>query len=85
MKKVDEHIRAFIKYALEVRSRVEINLNCVLVEGMKEEMELFMQKWEDCLPFINYVNFSNEIFLDERGFHKEKIPENRYVCHWPFF
>lgn len=84
LKRVEEHIRAFIKYALEVRSRVEINLNCVLVEGVKEEMELFMQKWEDCLPFINYVNFSNEIFLDERGFHKEKMPENRYVCHWPF-
>ncbi|MDA3969129.1 radical SAM/SPASM domain-containing protein [Helicobacter ibis] len=87
LKKVEENVREFIRYAQVSRSNVEINLNCVLVEskGVKNEMGLFMEKWKEYLPYINYVNFSNEMFLDEKGFHKEKMPENRYVCHWPFF
>ncbi len=86
LKKVEENIIAFIKYAQEVRSGVEINLNCVLVEdkNVKDEKDLFLQKWEKYLPFINYISFSNEMFLDEKGFHKEAMPKNRYVCHWPF-
>ncbi|MDE5602731.1 MAG: radical SAM protein, partial [Helicobacter sp.] len=84
LEKVEANIIAFINYAREVRSNVEININCVLVEGVQEEIELFMQKWEKYFPFINYINFSNEIFLDERGYHKDAMPKDRYVCHWPF-
>lgn len=86
LKKVEDNIISFINYARSVQSNVEININCVLVEskGVRDETDLFIQKWEEYLPFINYISFSNEMFLDENGYHKDAMPHNRYVCHWPF-
>lgn len=84
LNEVEQNVIYFIESAVRKQADVEINLNCVLLKEVKNEVDMYQKKWEPYFKYMNYISFSKEIFVDDSGFHTENMPKNRYSCGWPF-